>query len=140
MTTLRIAAMSALAIIMSVGAALAGEAEIRAAQTTIDRQLRAFLADDGAAAYSHAAPNIKRMFPTQEAFMGMVRKAYPMVNRPTNYAFGKSKETGTTITQQVLILGPDGNDYEAVYTLELQEDGVFRITGVSLRAATSLST
>ena len=39
-----------------------------------------------------------------------------------------------------MIVGPDGRDYEAVYTLELQPDGIYRITGVSLRAANSLST
>ena len=46
----------------------------------------------------------------------------------------------TSIVQQVMILGPDGKDYEAVYTLELQPDGVYRITGVSLKASNSLST
>ena len=48
--------------------------------------------------------------------------------------------SGTTIAQQVFIVGPDGKDYEALYTLELQPDGVYRITGVSLRASKSLST
>ena len=46
----------------------------------------------------------------------------------------------TTIAQQVLIVGPDGKDYEALYTLELQPDGMYRITGVSLRASNTLST
>ncbi|TIX66663.1 MAG: DUF4864 domain-containing protein, partial [Mesorhizobium sp.] len=56
-------------------------------------------------------------------------------------AFGKVEETGpTSIIQQVMIVGPDGKDYEAVYTLEQQPDGSFQITGCSLRASTSLST
>ena len=44
------------------------------------------------------------------------------------------------IFQQVLIIGPDGKNYEAFYTLELQPDGRYRITGVSLRASNSLAT
>jgi hypothetical protein len=44
------------------------------------------------------------------------------------------------VTQHVLVTGPDGKSYEAVYTLERQPDGVFRITGVSLRASNTLST
>ncbi|HET9533961.1 MAG TPA: DUF4864 domain-containing protein, partial [Mesorhizobium sp.] len=36
------------------------------------------------------------------------------------------------------VVGPDGRDYEAIYTLEMQPDGNFRITGVSLRASNSL--
>ena len=119
----------------------AGEAEIQAAQRTIDSQLRAFLAGDDMTAYSFAAPNIRTMFPTPDAFMAMVRNGYAPVHRPRNYAFGTADEPGAgRVTQRVLILGPDGRDYEAVYTLELQPDGVFRITGVSLRAAAVLST
>lgn len=118
----------------------AGEAEVNAAQSTIDGQMRAFLADDGALAYSYAAPGIRQIFPTVESFMGMVTNGYMPVRRPQNYAFGKVEEMGGRIVQQVLIVGPDGKDYEAVYTLELQPDGVWRITGVSLRASNALST
>ena len=118
----------------------AGEAEIGAAQSTIDSQMKAFLADDGALAYSYAAPGIRQIFPTVESFMGMVTNGYQPVRRPQNYAFGKVEEMGGRIVQQVLIVGPDGKDYEAVYTLELQPDGVWRITGVSLRASNALST
>jgi hypothetical protein len=121
--------------------ALAGEAEVRSAQAAIDGQLKALLADDGPGAYSFAAPNVKRIFPTVEAFMGMVTNGYAPVRRPKNYAFGKVQEMSpTSIVQQVLIVGPDGKDYEAVYTLELQPDGTHLITGCSLRASNSLST
>lgn len=123
-----------------VHAAQSGEAEIRSAQAAIDGQMRALLADDGPAAYSFAAPNIKRIFPTVEAFMGMVTNGYPPVRRPRSYAFGKVEETGpTSIVQQVLIVGPDGKDYEAVYTLERQPDGTHLITGCSLRASSALT-
>src|SRR5690606_5407716 len=36
---------------------LAGDAEIQSAQTAIDRQLKAFQSNDGATAYSFAAPS-----------------------------------------------------------------------------------
>jgi hypothetical protein len=119
----------------------AGEAEVKAAQAAIDGQLKAFLADDGATAYSFAAPNVKRIFPTVDTFMNMVTNGYAPVRNPRSYSFGKVEETGpTSIIQQVLIVGPDGKDYEAVYTLERQPDGTFQITGCSLRASNSLST
>lgn len=120
---------------------LAGEAEIKAAQSSIEGQLKAFQAGDGEAAYSFAAPNVTRIFPTVDIFMGMVASGYQPVLKPRNYAFGKVEETGPTrIVQQVLLVGPDSKDYEAVYTLELRPDGMYRITGVSLRASNSLST
>ncbi|MBZ9810591.1 DUF4864 domain-containing protein [Mesorhizobium sp. BR1-1-9] len=121
--------------------AFAGEAEIKAAQAAIDGQLKAFIADDGASAYSFAAPNVKQIFPTVETFMNMVTNGYAPVRNPQSYSFGKVEETGpTSIIQQVLIVGPDGKDYEAVYTLQQQPDGAFQITGCSLRASNSLST
>lgn len=121
--------------------ALAGDTEIKAGQATIDGQLKAFMADDGAAAYSFAAPNVKRIFPTVDSFMNMVTNGYAPVRKPRTYAFGKVQEMSpTSIIQQVLIVGPDGKDYEAVYTLEQQPDGTYRITGCSLRASNALST
>ena len=124
-----------------VSAALAGDAEIKAGQAVIDGQLKALIANDGAKAYSFAAPNVKQIFPTVDAFMNMVTNGYAPVRQPKSYSFGKFEQTGPgSIIQQVLIVGPDGKDYEAVYTLQQQPDGSFQITGCSLRASNSLST
>ena len=124
-----------------ISAALAGDAEIKAGQAVIDGQLKALIANDGAKAYSYAAPNVKQIFPTVDAFMNMVTNGYAPVQKPQRYSFGKSEAMGPNkIAQQVFIVGPDGKDYEALYTLELQPDGMYRITGVSLRSSNSLST
>jgi hypothetical protein len=124
-----------------ISAALAGDAEIKAGQAVIDGQLKALIANDGAKAYSYAAPNVKQIFPTVDAFMNMVTNGYAPVRQPQRYSFGKVEQTGPgSIIQQVLIVGPDGKDYEAVYTLQQQPDGSFQITGCSLRASNSLST
>lgn len=137
----RLLVCAALAMIGFATPSLSGDAEVKAAQDAIDGQLRAFQTDDDAKAYSFAAPNVKNIFPTLESFMGMVSKGYAPVHKPKSFAFGKSQEMSTTsIIQQVLIVGPDGKDYEAVYTLELQPDGRYLITGVSLRASNALST
>jgi hypothetical protein len=129
----------ALLVAFASGGALAGEAEISAAQSSIEAQIGAFRAGDDAAAYGYAAPGIKRIFPTLEQFMAMVKGAYQPVWKPKNFAFGKVEELSpTSIAQQVLLVGPDGKDYEAIYTLELQPDGTWRITGVSLRGTTAL--
>ncbi|TPI34447.1 DUF4864 domain-containing protein [Mesorhizobium sp. B3-2-1] len=127
--------------LMLVSQAFAGDAEIKAGQAVIDGQLKALVANDGAKAYRFAAPNVKQVFPTVDAFMNMVTNGYPPVRRPQSYSFGKVEQTGPgSIVQQVLIVGPDGKDYEAVYTLQQQPDGTFQITGCSLRASNSLST
>jgi hypothetical protein len=122
-------------------AAFAGDAEVKAAQGTIEAQLRAFQAGDGALAYSYAAPSIKRIFPSVDMFMRMVESGYQPVRDPKGFSFGKAQQMGAaSVVQQVMITGPDGKEYEALYTLELQPDGVWRITGVSLKASNALST
>lgn len=132
---------AALYVLALTAAGNAGDAEVKAAQSVIDSQLKAFQADDGALAYSYAAPGIKRVFPTVDAFMGMVTNGYTPVRRPQSYVFGKSEEMGAgRIAQQVFVVGPDGKEYEALYTLERQPDGRFLITGCSLRASNALST
>ncbi len=135
----RLAMIAALALMVS--PALAGETEVKAAQNTIESQIDAFLAGDNDTAYSFAAPGIKRLFPTLDQFMAMVTSGYQPVWHPRSFAFGQAEEpSADSIVQHVLLVGPDGKDYEAVYTLERQPDGVFRITGVSLRGTKALST
>ena len=123
---------------VAIAPAVAGDKEIQAAQSVIDSQIKAFLSDDNAAAYSHAAPSIRKIFPTVESFMAMVTRGYQPVWKPDAYRFGKSAEIDDRqIAQQVLVTGPDGQDYEAVYTLQRQDDGTYKITGVRLRKAVS---
>ena len=76
------------------------------------------------------------MFPSVDAFMNMVTRGYKLVWKPQKHEFGKSVEIDDRqILQQVLVIGPDGKNYEAVYTLKLQDDGACKITGVRLREA-----
>lgn len=118
----------------------AGEAEIQAAQSTIENQLKAFASGDNAGAYGYAAPGVRQVFPTLESFMGMVTGAYRPVYRPKDYSFGKVEEMGTgEVVQQLLLTSEDGKNYEAVYVLERQPDGSWRIKGVSLKASNALT-
>lgn len=129
------------AALFTVTSAFAGDAEVKAAQSTIEGQLKAFQAGDGNLAYSFAAPSIRQMFPTPDIFMSMVQNGYQPVFKPRSFTFGDAQDMGgNKIAQRVMIVGPDGKDYEALYQLELQPDGKFRITSVSLRASQSLST
>ena len=50
--------------------------DVAAAQNVIRAQEQAFGRDDAAAAYSHAAPEIKQLFPQADIFMQMVRQGY----------------------------------------------------------------
>jgi hypothetical protein len=109
-------------------------------QSIITGQIEAFRADDGVRAYSYAAPMIRQIFPTPEAFMGMVRRGYPQVYRPQSFTFGKAEFSASgRPTQRVTIMGPDGNSYEAIYTMEQQPDGTWAINGCAIVRAPDAS-
>jgi Domain of unknown function (DUF4864) len=120
-----------------IGNAAAAEptpADRAAMQQIIADQIAAFRADDGTAAYGHASPTIRQIFPTADLFMSMVREGYPQVYRPQKYKFSKmgvSPVDGSP-TQHVIIVGPDGETYEAVYTLQQQPNGGWKINGCSI--------
>lgn len=106
----------------------------REAQDIVTRQLEAFLAGDFVTAYSYASPDIKRVFPTIDGFMSMVRNGYLPVLRPGNYAFGQVEtDSEGRLVWEVLIRGPDGADYTAAYYMERQPDGSWKVDAVSLR-------
>lgn len=102
------------------------------AQSVITDQLEAFKSGDTARAYSHAAPNIKRVFPDEQRFMQMVTTGYPMVNDPAGYRFGRAVETGGMLHQEVFITDRAGKTWQAVYMLQRQPDGSLKITGVKI--------
>ena len=109
------------------------EAEAGEFQRIIAAQIDAFRADDGAAAYSYAAPEIKRLFPTAEVFMDMVRKGYQPVYRPQTFTFGKiTEENPGRPTQRVTIIDANGKAWVALYAFEKQPDGTWKIVGCVL--------
>jgi Domain of unknown function (DUF4864) len=109
--------------------------EVATGQSVIRSQEQAFGRDDAAAAYTFAAPGIKSMFPSPDIFMSMVRSAYAPVYRHRSFEFGEAKASEGKILQEVQIIDADGAAWEALYTLELQPDGSFKISACVLKKA-----
>lgn len=111
--------------------------EIRA---VIEAQLAAFAADDAAKAFSFASPAIQSMFGTPEDFLMMVRTGYPVVYRPTSVHFRPLRVVDGQPIQVVQMSDGDGRVWFAVYKMQKQADGSWRIDGCTLRQAESRST
>jgi hypothetical protein len=109
--------------------------DVAAAQGVIRAQEQAFVRGDAAAAYSHAAPEIKLLFPQADIFLQMVQQAYPPIHRHKSFDFGEARAAGGRIAQRVHIVDDNGEAWEALYTLEQQGDGSLKITGCSLLKA-----
>lgn len=128
--------MRALAILIAVFVGLASP--VRAddtadAQTIIRAQVDAFIRGDAAAAYSHAARGIRGVFTQADVFMGMVTKNYPPIVRHKSFEFGKAEASGDIVAQSVRIVDDEGVPWQALYTLEKQPDGNWKITGCTLQ-------
>ena len=104
--------------------------------TEIDRvitaQIDAFRHDDATAAFALASPGIQHKFGDSTHFIDAVRQAYPQVYRPRSFRFSALKDEGGSVTQRVEVVGPDGALVTAVYDLEHEADGSWRISGCSL--------
>lgn len=101
-------------------------------QAVIADQIAAFQKNDVERAFTHASPNIQRIFQTPKRFGQMVEQGYPMVWRPARYEWLKVVETDFGPVQVVLFEDQSGRLHEAGYLMQ-QIDGVWRINGVKLR-------
>ncbi len=108
-------------------------ADQTAVQQTITGQLEAFKKNDGTLAYSFAAPLVTKVFPTVDVFMSMVQRGYQPIYRNQRYSFGKlATDSLGRPAQHVTIRTADGKAYEAIYAMEKQTDGSWKISGVQM--------
>ena len=117
--------------------ALAGDpplapADAVAIREVIQNQIEAFRRDDGATAFGYASPMIQEKFGDPGNFMNMVRSGYPQVYRPKTVEFEELSVEEVGPVQNVLVVGPDGIPVLAIYLMQRQPDGSWRINGVYL--------
>ncbi|MDZ4735244.1 MAG: DUF4864 domain-containing protein [Rhodospirillaceae bacterium] len=109
-----------------------------AIRNVIENQFEAFLADDGARAFSFASPDLQVQFGSPDVFMSMVRTGYAPVYRPQDVEFLDLLKAPSGFVQQVHVVGTDGTAVIAHYLMEQQPDGSWRIDGCMLTQAPDL--
>ncbi len=107
-------------------------ADQSAIQGIISSQIGAFEHDDSATAYGFASPTIHSLFPTPDDFMAMVKNGYPPIYRPQSVTFGAIADTDAGPIQKVYVTGADGESWVALYALQRQPDGTWKINGVTV--------
>lgn len=101
-------------------------------EAVIEGQIEAFSRNDGDAAFAFASQDIQGMFGNPDRFMEMVRAGFAPVYRPRSYAFEPPVVADGLPAQPVRVIGPDGRGVIALYRMEEQPDGSWRIAGVTL--------
>ena len=114
--------------------------EAAAVREVIEAQLDAFRRDDAQRAFSFAAPGIRQMFGTAENFIQMVRTSYAVVYRPQSVKFEKFEVVDDEVFQPVRLTDAQGRAWIALYAMERQPDGSWRINGCQLARLTERET
>lgn len=104
----------------------------RAFRSVVAAQAEAFRRDDWPAAFSYASPGIQAQFGTIERFRDMVLGAYTAVARPRVFEFEAATTVNGRPAQPVFIVGPDGIAQRALYFMQRQPDGSWKIDGCVL--------
>jgi Domain of unknown function (DUF4864) len=119
--------------LLSVQPSLSDEASQRLAQETITNQIEAFKSGNDVRAFSFASPRVSKFFPDVSSFMDMVKRGYQPVYQPQSYSFGRSRELEDgQLVQEVLVTGPDGKPWTAIYTMVKMTTGEWLINGVQI--------
>lgn len=105
-------------------------------RAVVSAQRDALVAGDGERAFGFAAPVVRRRYRTARAFMTMVNEGYrPLVEaRYVEFLDGAIIE-GSTI-QPLRLVMPDGAVRVALYEMQRQSDGSWRIAGCVIAPST----
>lgn len=107
-------------------------ADARAVREVIEAQLDAFQKDDAPRAFSYATSDIREAFRTPENFLEMVRTSYPAVYRPKTVKFEAPQLVDDVVVQLVRLTDADGRAWIALYPMQREPDGTWRINGCQL--------
>lgn len=113
-------------------AATLGAGDRAAIRQVIEKQLDAFQRDAAGEAFTYASPMIQEKFGDPATFMRMVRTGYPQVYRPRAYDFEGMRTLRGQPAQEVFLIGPSGRGTLALYIMEKQPSGRWRIDGVRI--------
>jgi len=110
--------------------------EWSAIRRTIDDQRKALKSGDAKKAFSFAAPGIREQFGTPEGFLAMVRDGYGALLAARYAEFLEGAVIDGAVIQPLRLVAPDNSVLVALYTMEKQKDGRWRISGCVLAPST----
>jgi hypothetical protein len=111
-------------------------AEWERIRAVVTAQRAALVDGDGEGAFAFATPALRRQYGSAQAFMRMVRSGYQaLVDARYVELLDGAVIEGSTI-QPLRLVMPDGAVLVALYTMERQRDGGWRIAGCVIAPST----
>ena len=122
------------------GTPTVSQSDWTAIRKVIGDQLVALKAGDGAKAMTYAAPGIREQFGTPENFMRMVREGYSALLNARRTQFLEGAVIEDAIVQPLRLVLPDETVLVALYQMQKQSNGQWRIGGCWIAPSTVQST
>jgi hypothetical protein len=110
--------------------------EWQAIKKVISQQLAALRAGDGGKAFGYATPSIQAQFGDARSFMAMVRHAYSPLLDARYSEFLEGAVIDGIIVQPLRLIAQDNTVLVALYTVERQKGGGWRISGCVIAPST----
>jgi hypothetical protein len=114
-------------------------AEWKAIQRVIAEQRAALHAGDAKKAFAYASPGIRTQFNDAATFMSMVRDAYASLLTARYVEFLDGAVIEGLVIQPMRLIDADNTVRVALYTMERQKDGSWRISSCRIAPSTVLS-
>jgi hypothetical protein len=112
------------------------KAEWQAIQRVISDRLAALKAGQEEKAFSYATQRIQTQFGDARAFMAMVRESYSPLLDARYTEFLEGAVIDGTVVQPLRLIGRDNTVLVALYTMEKQKRGGWRISGCAIAPST----
>lgn len=110
--------------------------EWKAIQRAISEQRSALVAGDAAKAFGYASPGIRDQFGGPDTFFAMVRTGYAALISARYVEFLEGAVIDGTVVQPLRLIDADNTVRVALYTMERQDDGTWRIAGCIIAPST----
>jgi hypothetical protein len=107
-----------------------------AIKALIAEQLAALKAGDGSKAFTYASPGIRQQFGNAGTFLEMVRTSYGALIAARYTEFLEGAVIDGRVIQPLRLIGPDDTVLVALYTMERQAGGGWKIAGCILAPST----
>lgn len=111
-------------------------ADWKAIKRVIGEQREALVAGNATKAFAHAAPGIRAQFRTADNFLAMVREAYVALIAARYTEFLEGAVIEGVVIQPLRLIAPDNTVQVALYTMEKQKQGGWKIAGCVLAPST----
>lgn len=120
-------------------AAAVNEVDAQAIQAVVQSQLDAFSNDDATGAFGFATLSTQRQIGSADNFMTLVRELYRPIYRHRLAIFSPAEIIDEQVIQTVRLSDPDSKVWIAVYWMQREVDGNWRIDNCQLLATQSVS-